>query len=539
MTEKGCPDSRSSFSAADGEHTWRDWTNVLALFVPVLIGFYLLITSTTYPIQDIWPYDAKRILQFCLLLILFLVPAVNKRIRYEFSAMLLAIPLWIKLLLFFVFFSGVLSALVTARSLMHALNSLSEVALLASLVLGVFVVASCRRVSGLIFDQIAIGMIALTVLAVGLQEILGTVAILNTNIEFSFYVTLMHFSFPRFFNQVQSWAIPILVVLPVLFPRKRWAPIACVLILGLQWYIILMTGARGSFLALVAALFLAAIFLPPVRSLFLKWQTAGFILGAVLYFTMLYNFESSTSDQNVTQSDRQTIVREADRNRGSSAGQLSGGKSSFFKQSLGRPMNHTSTRSWMWKVTMIDASNNPLLGIGPMNYVCTSPRRIGHPHNFPFQLAAEWGIPVALVSCALFLVLLLRVARDVRHGLVGSIQENTLAGALLISVLTAGIYACLSGVLVMPASQVTGLLVCGTLVGLYPRVRTDVTRPILRWSFLPGLIMSTGLLLLGSYELVTMKDRGDLISPSDSMFPRIWQDAKVCTLYTKQNEVKN
>jgi len=539
VTETVSPDNSSNFNAADGEHVWRDWTNLLALCVPVLIGLYLLITSTTYPIPDIWPYDGKRILQFCLLLVLFLVPVVNKRIRYEFTALLLAIPLWIRLLLFFVFAWGVLSAMVHARSLMHALNSLSEVALLTSLVLGVFVVASCRRISGLIFDQIAIGMIALTVLAVGLQEIIGTVAILNMGVEFNFRVTLMHFSYPRFYNQVQSWAIPALLALPVLFPRKRWAPIACALILGLQWYIILLTGARGSFIALAAALILAVTFLPPVRPLFLKWQTVGFVLGAVLFSTMLYSFESSSNDRKVTQPHKPTIIYEGDRNQGSTALQLRGGESSFFKQSVGRPMNHTTGRSWLWKAAVADASNNPLLGIGPMNYACTSSREMGHPHNFPLQLAAEWGIPVAFVSCALIFALLLRVAKDVRQGLVGSMQENALAGVLLISVLTAGIYACLSGVLVMPASQTTGLLVCGMLLGLYPRAHTDVTQPILRWGTLPGLIMSVGLLLLGSYELVTMKDRGDLLSPAESLYPRIWQDAKVCKLYAVQNEVKN
>ena len=135
----------------------------------VLPGIYLLLTSTTHLVPGIWPYDTKRMLQFGLLALLFLLPVAHRRIRTEFGQVLAAVPLWIGVTLAAIFAWGTLSALVNARSGMHLANSLSEVALLGSLVLGMLIVAACRRLGGRGFDRIAIGLLALTGLAVGTQ----------------------------------------------------------------------------------------------------------------------------------------------------------------------------------------------------------------------------------------------------------------------------------------------------------------------------------------------------------------------------------
>ena len=193
----------------------------------------------------------------------------------------------------------------------------------------------------------------------------------------------------------------------------------------------------------------------------------------------------------------------------------------------------------MWSVTVRDARDNPLLGIGPMNYVCTSPVPIGHPHNFLLQLAAEWGIAVALAVCVIFLFLLWRISNSIRQDEFDSEEDTVVAGLLLTGVLAAALHACLSGVMVMPASQVTGLLVCGMLLGMYPTTPGKRTTRVLHWGFIPGLFLTISLLGLGTHELQTMKGRAELLEPAASMWPRIWQDAKVCRLYNVQNEVNN
>jgi hypothetical protein len=540
VTEPAPFPQQPSTSAGETGVDLRDPAVLLSLLVPILIGLYLLLTSTTALIPGIRPYDAKRILQFGLLFVLFLVPALNKRIGEDVGLRLSIVPKWMKFTLLTVFFWGVLSAFINATSLMQTLNSLAEVALLAALVLGVFIVAACRHFAGRTFDRVAIGIIALTALSVGLQELIGIAAAHSAGTNFNFEISLLHFSHPRFYNQVQSWTVPALVALPILIARSRLAVILWLLVLGLQWGIILMTGARGSFISIGAALIFSVVFLPPIRSSLIKWQVTGFAIGVLIFAIVMFSFEK-VNHFSATGADPQThhrsIEREVDREV--DTGRLPGGESSFFRQSLGRPMGHTSGRISMWQMTIEDARKHPLTGIGPMNYACTNQKRFSHPHNFPLQLAAEWGIPVALTVCFIFLFLLSRTSQSIRQREFSSPEDTIIAGLLLTGVLAAALHACLSGVMVMPASQVTGLLICGMLLGLYPFAPVERATSDLHWGFIPGLILSVGLLGLGAYELQTMKIRAELLEPGASRWPRVWQEAKVCTLYNVQNEVNN
>ena len=54
---------------------------LVALLGAALPGLYLLLTSTTTLIPGMWPYDAKRMLQFALLLALFVLAATVRPIR--------------------------------------------------------------------------------------------------------------------------------------------------------------------------------------------------------------------------------------------------------------------------------------------------------------------------------------------------------------------------------------------------------------------------------------------------------------------------
>jgi peptidoglycan/LPS O-acetylase OafA/YrhL len=120
----------------------------------------------------------------------------------------------------------------------------------------------------------------------------------------------------------------------------------------------------------------------------------------------------------------------------------------------------------------------------------------------------------------------------------GGPEDTVIAGLLFTGVLAAALYACLSGVMVMPASQITGLLVCGMLLGLYP-FSPDRPHTILPWAFVPGLLLTLGLLGLGAHELRTMEARESQMLPAETGLPRIWQNAKVCRQYGRENEVKN
>jgi hypothetical protein len=510
----------------------RDAAFLISLFAPALTGFHLLLTSTTYLFYPVWIYDSKRMLEFALLLVLFLAPALSRPVREEFGALLSIVPGWLGAVLLGMVGWGTFSALYNAQSVMHALNSLSEVALLSALALGVFVLAACRRIAGRWFDRIALSMLALTGLAVGVQELLGVLAAHAAGLEFNFRISLLYFSWPRFYNQVQSWAVPALAALPLLFIRHRLAYVLCFITLGLQWYIILVTGARGSFVSIGAASLFALIFLPPVRARLFRWQLASLAFGLVIFAAVLFSFEAKTPAGITRPAEApQTSSVAAEPAERSGGARPAGEQSSFFQQSVGKSLTGSSGRFWMWSETIKDTRDNPLLGIGPMNYVCTGSKRIGHPHNFALQLSAEWGLPVALAAFFIFSTLLWRIASSIRDGAFGDDRTNVIAGLLFTGVLAAALHSCLSGVMVMPASQVAGLLVCGMLLGLYPSTANQRAVAALRWLCIPGLVLAAGLLLLGTHEVQTMEQRAKQLSAGASLWPRMWQDSKVCALY--------
>jgi len=513
-------------SASATTPTGRDLA--VSWLAAALPGLYLLLTSTTHLVPGIWPYDAKRMLQFVLLLLLFALPALNRRISQQLGATLAGVPRWVTWPLVAVFGWGIASAFVNARSPMHLANSLSEVALFSALALGVFVIAACRTLGGRMFDRIAIGLLSLTVLVVGLQELLGVAAAHASGVDFNFRISLLHFSWPRFYNQVQSWAVPAITALPLLFSRSALSAAACLVALALQWYIILVTGARGSFIALSIAMIASLMLISDVRRPLLRWQLPGLILGSLLFAAVLFGFEEGMTADSLTPS--------------SSAvsgfyGNEDGSLSSFKAQSVARPLLDPMGRTWMWKVTLRDAGQHPILGIGPMNYVCTSPEHIGHPHNFPLQLAAEWGIPVALAVCILFVLLLGGALQHLRRSDLEDPADRTISGLLLTGIFAAALHACVSGVMVMPASQVTGMLLVGLLLGLISTRRHEKPSRIAIPAMISGIVMCGALLVLGVHELGTRAERSAQLKPGEDLRPRMWQDAKVCRLYVAQQEV--
>ena len=85
-----------------------------------------------------------------------------------------------------------------------------------------------------------------------------------------------------------------LVALPLIFSQNRLARVACAVVLALHWYIVLMTGARGTFIAVLAAITFAALFLPRIRKPLLAWQAVGLALGALLYGAVLLSFQADS-----------------------------------------------------------------------------------------------------------------------------------------------------------------------------------------------------------------------------------------------------
>jgi len=116
------------------------------------------------------------------------------------------------LLLFF--FIGIASSL----RLNHPAYALADVAMLFVLMILVAVTAASRDLSGRLFDQWAVLLLAAMGFVVALQEFTGFVAGWVVGSEFSYNQALIHFAHPRFYNQLQTWSIPVIAALPLIFP---------------------------------------------------------------------------------------------------------------------------------------------------------------------------------------------------------------------------------------------------------------------------------------------------------------------------------
>ena len=514
---------------------------LMAVICSALPGLFLLITSTSFLVDGHFVYDIKRVFELGLILVLLVVVLMNTGIRHALAQQLARIPRKLGVVLGLIITLGVISSLVSATSKQLAINSLLEVALLSLLLVSSLIIAACRHVAGRLFDQVAVTLLALAAIAVGFQELLGVTAALLNEVEYFARISLMHYSWPRFYNQVQAWTLPVLGILPLVWAGSRselmqsvvFRSVVCLLSLGLYWCIILMTGGRGVAISVLLAFITGFMFLPAIRRPTLHWHLSGLLLGAALFFAIAQmNEQVRIATQNPAPPDglvqqapaepvkpRQNIQKEQE-NR-------------FDSQSMaGRLSLNSSGRLSLWRDAIEYIRHEPLLGIGPMNYACVGPPyRAGHPHNFALQFAAEWGLlaTLGLIVVVLHVIRALWIALRTEPDR----YETRLASMLATGLMAAALYALLSGVLIMPASQVMAILIAGWLMGALP-IKAHQTEPDTKktaFVVVCALTIALAVTLFSVTELGQREYRESRIALLDQGVPRYWQQGKQCKYF--------
>jgi len=229
-----------------------------ALSIPALLLLYLLLTSTWSPMPSMAVFDGKRLLEVHLLAAISVLVLTLGSIRSATLKQLARIPLWVRLGLTSIVLLGVVSSLIRP----HPAYGLAETGLFALLIFGALATAASRSLAGAAFDRLALGGIALLGLAVSLQELAGILANWSLGTEYSFESMLVNFSHPRFYNQLQTWSMPLLAALPAVFPGRKGMRFVAVGLLALQWCLLLISGGRGSMLSIVAAMAVTAWLIP-------------------------------------------------------------------------------------------------------------------------------------------------------------------------------------------------------------------------------------------------------------------------------------
>lgn len=475
----------------------RQQTPSPALAVIFLPGLFLLATSTFYPFDFLPVFDAKRILQLVLFAVLLTFATAWAPLRTAIFAQLDRVKRRDAAILFVFFAIGLVSAL----RLVHPAYPLLDVSMMLVLLVMVFITAAARDLASARFDRWAVLLLAVLGFAVFIQESMGILVGWVTGVEFSYKQALVHFAHPRFYNHLQTWSIPLLAALPLLFSERRGIKLICILLLGLQWFLVILTAARGTTVGLVTAMVFVAIWLPAQRQFWLRYQIAGLLTALAIYAGIFF---------------LNTIFIPQSGN--------------FYANSVGRPMMHTSGRSFLWRLAIEDGLSNPVIGSGPTQYACDIERHLpSHPHSFPFRIMGEWGI----VAFVLLLLLASGVAVSLLKRL-KSMSESGQTGpplrAMLATSLIAGaIHACLSGVLIMPASQVAMILIAGWTLSLTnPHVQAGGKFPGKPLILATGLLVAVAQLTFAAFEIPNLHERTAYADAYGAMVPRIWQEGRVC-----------
>ena len=271
----------------------------------------------------------------------------------------------------------------------------------------------------------------------------------------------------RFLNQFQSISLPILLLAPFLLnvDKKRYFLLS--LISAFWFMLILVSDGRGVLAASLIGIIFSSIIIPYSRAKWLLHTTFVVLLGILLFI----GFDYLLSNNEVISGD---VFRET-----------SGG------------------RLIIWLQLLEVIKENPILGIGPMHYaILPHSFTVAHPHNITLQLMGEFGIPAAI---SIIFIVIASFIRWVKHQRKVSGRNQSLTStALTASFIAAIIHGHLSGVFVMPLSQLSFVIICGWMISISDK-STALTSPTSfsikqrgTLIFLTGLALTA--LLIGTYS---------------------------------------
>lgn len=302
------------------------------------------------------------------------------------------------------------------------------------------------------------------------------------------------FSNYRFLNHAQTILLPMLVLFCCKhegrLKKAGWLVAAC------WWGLLILLAGRGTFVGLVAGCIVTLCLRRTHATVFCRTMVLTGVAGLVLYLVFCFAIPRALGMEPF--------------------GTLTG----VVERSVADP---ASSRLQLWSAAIEMIAAHPGLGVGPMHYAHYSkyPVQFGHPHNWVFQIAAEWGIPALLLLVwALFKAISALLARVA--SLAPGDQPNQLVASALIFTGTAILVdACVSGLLVMPVSQLLITLYCGCALGWYGALTPAAAQPASRRA---RLILALLIVASVSALAATSALKGPNSGPptGDMLYPRYW-----------------
>lgn len=324
----------------------------------------------------------------------------------------------------------------------------------------------------------------------------------------------------RFFAQWQAFLVPVLVLLPdLLRTRRPWVARLLGIIAVLQCAFVVTHASRGLWLGLVLAVVMLMTLGGPSGRAWGRRMILFLLSGVLAYGVMFHALP---------------LLLEPAAQGPESAG--------TFVAEVFRDYSHLSGREVLWAQAMEMVGKHPWLGGGPMGFAVSVGPYGAHPHNAYLQLAAEWGLPFALVVVLCVLQGLGYGFRAIRKL---NAKENgvaeIVAPGLLGSLVTALVLAGFDGVIVMPVSQVLLAIWAGWLFNVLNQKEKQASTLVevqmsLENKFFRGLclVLLSGALLVVFQELkagpraVAIRERVFILEERPADFkPRFWRQGWV------------
>jgi O-antigen ligase len=399
-----------------------------------------------------------------------------------------------------------LFALMSSSSATLPDHSFAELALFVGLIgLAIFIATEVVRRPGEV--SVAWSQFCLLLGAAHVTGILTRYfAALSLETSIGIDVLLMGFANPRFPSALYAILMPFIAALAVDQSSRRSVRVAAAVTLSLLWMVNIGLGTRAIFFVYVLAglAFLSLSDMQLARSqLRMLARTLG--LGVALYL-LLFVAVPRWMD---------LPFAEVARDPTSLAG--------------------TSGRIELWVHGGSLLLAAPFLGVGPMHFAAHAHSYGAHPHNWPIQVAAEYGLPSLLLMSLLLWRLLRTGARALRQH--EAMQANIEAAALL-ACLVAVIYGFVDGNYLMPMSQSAMAVAFGLLLGSSGFFRAPVNvslTPRRRVLGAVALVLSVAAsVYLVSYSLSTYSSQ--LSFEGDYHLPRFWEQGLLVPLRPASSE---
>lgn len=331
------------------------------------------------------------------------------------------------------------------------------------------------------------------------------------------------FSNIRLFQQYQLWGIGLICLPLMAFNLKQNTRLWLQFALACWWVLLFYAASRGVTLGWLLATLATAVIYKKSAWPFLRLQLISAFIGLCAYqllFKIVPQWIASTATSTAS-----SIVE----NVSTSHAVVT---STIFRDTI-------SDRTDLWKAAYVMIKNFPSLGVGPMHFYFYTPFGT-HPHNSVLQLAAEWGLPVTLITLSITgyaFYCWMKKFSPKQLQTINKLNTNLII-ILFFTIIANGAYSLVEGVIVMPISQVLMFTMIGLMIGQYtektwllsntPLSSKLSFRPIFAGFVLVFLVLSVMPELMrgltSNTRVIPLNERA--FSMGSGINPRIWMQQR-------------